>query len=294
MKTIIRSTAVLTLAACCFTASPALAQDVWIKGTLSLWLLAPKGEGDWSRMGRDSSIAIDAQLPGQRSLLWSFTAYDFPNKKGGAVDQFFLTFEKGRRKISMGRFYAPFGSEIMEKYDKYVEPNDPATVKNPFLDQFGDGISLESALGRATVTIAALSLALDGNSSPDLFARARLPLRGVDLGASYYREAGTPDSYASDADVQARLGPLTFIGQALTGRPIGERAKAHFAALSLHSASGNLFVKYASYDPESGPRAVTRKAGLSRTFPPLGTLRLWWQDNEVSKDQLILELRVQL
>lgn len=282
------------LAAVSFVATPALAQDVWIKGNLSLWLLAPQGQGDWARMGRDSFIGIYAQLPAQRSLTWSFTPFDFPNKKGGTMDQFFVTLEKGRQKSIVGRLYPPFGSEAMEKYDKYVEPNNPATVIDPFLDQFGDGVSLERTLGHTSLKLAALHLVLDGDPSPDLFGRASVTLPALVLGASYYREAGSPHSFASAADIQATFGPLTFIGEALTGRPLGEKANAHFAALYLDASSISLFLKYGCYDPESGPSLITRKAGFSRPFHPLGTLRLWWQDNQTSQDQLILELGVQM
>jgi len=277
----------------CFVISPAPAQDVWLKGNLSLWLLAPKGEGAWSRMGRDSYISFEAQLDSRRSLFASVSAFDFPNKKAGTMDQFFLTLRKGKQTVRVGRIYAPFGAEGMAKYDKYVEPNDPATVKNPFLDQFGDGIALESGLGRATLNLAALNLALDGNSSADFFARASLPLKSLTAGASVYRESGG-DRNAAAADLRFDVGPVTIIGESLTGRPLGESAKANFVALYLRGSATDLFFKFGSYHPDVGPTAITRKIGLSHPALPLGTWRLWWQDNAISRDQLILDFEVAL
>jgi hypothetical protein len=294
MKKRLVSVAALLLACGWCAIWPAYSQDVWIKGNLSLWVLAPQGKGDWARMGRDSYVSLEANLTGRRSLLWSYCAFDFPKGSNGAMDQFFLTVGKSRGSTRLGRFYVPFGSEAMEKYDKYVEPNDPGAVKNPFFDHFGDGVCFEKNFGRAAVTLAAVDLAFDANSSPDLFGRARVPLGPVECGVSYYREAGGPGAYATEADLKAVLGPLTVIGEALTGRPLEERAKAHFAAVYLPAGSGELFFKYGSYEPDSGPRAVTRKVGFSRPFRPLGSIRVWWQGNRISDDQIIVELRVPL
>lgn len=271
-------------------------EGVYLRARFQFWLSSPRVGGRTFQYGRDAGVGFTAVLPKRTTITFSYALYDFP-RGGPMTDEFHADWNHKATSLSLGRSYAPFGSPLMSRYDRLVEPSDAGLSKNAFLAVFGDGGLVRGNTRSGDWALAILQDARVNRDQTAMVARFGKTTGPLAWGLSHFQEFGGTGAHRMASAIHlGTTRPLGWQanGEYLWGKPSGTDATCLFAATEYRKEKYRLFARYGEYRPEVGALQSTTKIGGTLRLNLTTSLGSWFEGNRVAGDRSIVQVEVSL